>query len=48
MHHTEIAPNKLVKGKGMHHVHHEEILAERKFRGLKFLTYLFKGKVVLL
>ena len=39
LHHTDIAPNKPVKTKGMHHVKHEEIFAERKFRGFKFSKF---------
>ena len=36
----EISASEPVKGKGMHHVHLEEIFTERKFRGLKFSLYL--------
>ena len=39
MHHTELVPNKPVKTKGMHHVHHEEIFTVQKFRGLKFSNF---------
>ena len=39
MHHTEIAPNKSVKGKGTHHMHHEEICRELKIRALKFSNF---------
>ena len=43
VHHMEIAANKPVKEKGMHHRYYEEMFAEGKVRGLKFSNFFILG-----